>query len=171
MHAEILVLRLVHILGAVFWVGATLFTTFFLLPAMGTAGAAAGPVMAGLQQRRFMVWLPVAAVLTLLSGVRLLAIVSGGFEGSYFHTATGHTFAVSGAIAIVAFVLGFTIVRPAAVAAGRIGAQLATADAEARAALGGELDRVRARAASWGLVVAILLLLAGAGMAIARYLG
>ena len=41
MIAEILVLRLVHVLGGMFWVGSGLFSTFFLLPALAGAGPAA----------------------------------------------------------------------------------------------------------------------------------
>ena len=72
MSTELVVLRLVHILGGIFWLGSGLFTTFFLIPALGRAGpAAAGPVMGALQQRRLFTVLPVVALLTILSGVRL----------------------------------------------------------------------------------------------------
>ncbi len=171
MNGEILVLRLVHILCAVFWVGTTMFTTFFLLPALGSAGPAAGAVMAGLQRRRFMVVLPVTAVLTILSGLRLLDIASSHFQGAYFRSATGMAFATSAALALIAFVIGMSTVRPAAARAGALGARMATATDAERATLAGELDRARRRASSWGLGVVLLLILAAAGMAVARYLG
>src|SRR5688500_5509174 len=70
MNAELIVLRLIHIVGGVFWVGSALFTAFFLMPTLMQAGpSAAGPVMGGLQQRKLMVWLPVVAVLVMLSGL------------------------------------------------------------------------------------------------------
>ena len=37
MMAELIVLRLVHILGGMIWVGTGIFNTFFLLPALGQA--------------------------------------------------------------------------------------------------------------------------------------
>src|SRR5688572_21882948 len=93
MSSEILVLRIVHVLGAIFWLGSGLFTTFFLVPALVRLGpAAAGPVMGALQQGRLFTVLPVVALLTIASGARLLQIVSGGFSSAYFATPTGQTF-------------------------------------------------------------------------------
>ena len=75
MTAELIFLRLVHILGATFWLGSGLFTTFFLVPALGQVGpAGAGPVMGALKQRGLFTVLPVMALLTILSGARLLHI-------------------------------------------------------------------------------------------------
>ena len=52
MIAELLVLRVVRVLGAIFWLGSGLFTTLFLIPAPAQAGPAAAPVMGALQGRR-----------------------------------------------------------------------------------------------------------------------
>ena len=52
MKAELLTLRLIHILGGIFWVGSMVFTTFFLAPVLRSSPAMAGQVMAGLQKRR-----------------------------------------------------------------------------------------------------------------------
>src|SRR6185295_7224796 len=105
MHGELLVLRLIHILGGVFWVGSGLFTTFFLLPAMASAGPAAGQIIANLTKRRYFVVLPTVAILTILSGARLLMIASGGFSRHYFTLISGKTYAVAAIAAIVAFLL------------------------------------------------------------------
>ena len=89
MTAEILVLRLVHILGGIFWVGSGLFTTFFLVPALASSGPSAGPVMTALQRRHLFTALPVSALLTILSGLRLMWIGSAGFAPAYFASASG----------------------------------------------------------------------------------
>ena len=122
MTAEILVLRLVHILGGIFWVGSGLFTTFFLVPALASSGPSAGPVMTALQRRHLFTALPVSALLTILSGLRLMWIGSAGFAPAYFASASGGTLAASGAAAIVAFLLALLVARPAAVRAARLGA-------------------------------------------------
>ena len=109
MSAEILVLRVVHVLGGVFWLGSGLFTSFFLMPAFAGSGPAAGAVMAGLQRRRLFTVLPIVAVLTILSGLRLMWIASRGFSPVYFESGMGLTLAVSGALAIVGGVLIFVI--------------------------------------------------------------
>jgi uncharacterized membrane protein len=38
MHIAIILLRVIHILSAIFWVGTLLFTTFYLFPTFATAG-------------------------------------------------------------------------------------------------------------------------------------
>ena len=171
MTAEILVLRLVHVLGGIFWVGSGLFTTFFLLPALGKAGPAAGPVMGALAQRRVYTVLPIVAVLTLLSGARLLWISSGGLSSAWLGTRMGQTFLWSGVVATVAFLVALLLARPAGVRAGQAAARLATAPEAERGALAAEAERHRRRAAATGLFAMVLLLASAAGMAVARYLG
>ena len=124
MHAEILVLRLIHILSGIAWVGSGIFTSFFLVPALSSSPAVMGQVMAALQRRRMFIILPTVATLTILSGLRLLWIASGGFAPSYFATGTGRTFALSGLAAIVAYVLAFGVARPLAVRMGAIAERL-----------------------------------------------
>jgi uncharacterized membrane protein len=172
MTAELLVLRLVHILGGIFWLGSGLFTTLFLLPALANSGPAAGPVMANLQQRRLFTVLPAVALLTMLSGLRLMWITSGGFSRAYFASPVGHTLAVSGMAAIVAFIVGMLLARPAGVRAGVLGQRLATTtDEAARAALSAEMERMRRRAVIGGTISLALLVLSAAGMSVARYMG
>lgn len=169
MQAELIVLRLIHVVGGVFWVGSVLFTTFFLMPTLMKAGPlAAGPVMAGLQQRKLMVWLPIVAILVILSGLRLMMIVSGG-DSHWFVHRSGHTYAVAGALAIVAFLVGTMVTRPAMVRAGKL-AQSAVSDANTKTAIQEELRRLQRRTYIGTMVVTFLLLASAVGMAIARYL-
>jgi len=171
MTAELIVLRLVHILGGIFWLGSGLFTSLFLVPALARLGpAGAGPVMGALQQRRLFTVLPLVAVATSLSGLRLLHIASNGFTPAYFGTSTGRTFLWSGIAAIVAFLFSLIVVRPAMLRANTLGASMATlADAE-RGTRAAEVERLRRRGASGNVVAILLLVFAGAGMAVARYL-
>lgn len=172
MDAELLILRLVHVLGGLFWVGSGLFTTFYLMPALATAGPAAGQVMAGLQKRRLFTVLPIIALLTILSGLRLMWITSAGFSSAYLNSSTGRTLIVGGAAAIVAFVLSLLVARPAAVRSASLGASLAgMPEGEPRAAVARELAALRRRTTIASHTAVALLLLAAAAMAVARYLG
>lgn len=169
MAAELIVLRLIHVVGGIFWVGTSLFSFFFLMPAMMKAGpTVAGPVMAGLQQRKMMTWLPVVAILVMLSGIRLMMIVSGG-NADWFQHRVGHAYSVSGALAILAFIIGFTVNRPAMVKAGKLG-QAAASDASSRAALQEEIRKLQRRSYVGTMIVTWMLILSAAGMAVARYL-
>ena len=144
----------------------------FLAPTLAPLGPAAGQVMAGLAKRRLMTILPIAAILTLLPGLRLMWIASAGFSSAYFATPVGQTYSAAGGLAIVAFVVGMAVSRPAAMRAGAIGAQMASApDDAARSRLAAEMEGARRRGTIGGMIVLILLTLASAGMATARYLG
>src|SRR5512132_1308460 len=170
MHAEILVLRLIHVLSGILWLGSGIFTSFFLVPALTSSPAAMGAVMTGLQRRRLFLILPTVAILTILSGLRLLWITSAGFAPGYFATGTGITFAISAVAAIIAFLLSVVVSRPSAVRAGAIAASLAESPATVeRERLTAELDRLRRRGAVATALGVGLGIVAASGMAIARY--
>ncbi|HST07996.1 MAG TPA: hypothetical protein VLJ83_07470, partial [Gemmatimonadaceae bacterium] len=96
MYAELLTLRLIHILSAIIWLGGGILTTFFLIPAISGSPTAMAELMAGLKRRRFFIFQPMFATLTILSGLRLLWIDSAGFAGSYFDSFTGKAFSWGG---------------------------------------------------------------------------
>ena len=169
MHAELLVLRLIHVLGGVFWVGSGMFTAFFLMPALKESGPAAAQVLAGLQRRRMMVILPVNAIVTMLAGIRLMQITSGGFARDYFTTPMGKTYAVSAILAIVSLLLGLVVARPGALRLTRLTQMSASGEMD-RAKLKAEMEAVQRRMAVVTMVALTLLLLSAAGMAVARYM-
>jgi uncharacterized membrane protein len=170
MLAELLVLRLIHVLGGIFWVGSGLFTSFFLVPALAASGPSAGQVMGELQRRRLFTILPAVALLTILSGARLMWITSAGLSDAYLASTMGRTFVGSALAALLAFAVGMLVVRPSGARAAGIGASLAAAPEHERAARVAEMNALRRRSAVWGAVALSLLLVAAAGMAIARYL-
>jgi len=170
MYAELLVLRLVHILSAITWLGSAIFTGIFLIPALSGSPAVMGEVLAGLERRKYFVVFPVVATLTILSGLRLLYLTSAGFSSGYFATGTGRTFAISAGAALIAFILSLGVARPAAVRAGAIAGLLATKpDFPEREQLLRELDCVRRRGALATSLAVGFGIVAASGMAVARY--
>ena len=171
MKAELLTLRVIHILGGIFWVGSMLYTTFFLAPAIRSSPAVAGEVMAGLQKRRLFTILPIIALLTIASGIRLLWIASAGFDDSYLSTSTGRAFSRGAIAAILAFLLSVLVSRPGFVRIGTLSASLAAATDEAtRQRLTVEMQRIGKRVATANVMVAVLLISTAVLMATARYL-
>jgi uncharacterized membrane protein len=168
-QAELLVLRLVHILGGILWVGSGMYSYFFLIPAISQAGPAGGQVMANLQKRRLFTVLPIVAVLTILSGIRLMMIVSGGSMSAYVGTTAGRTYAISGVFAIASFIVGVVISRPGAVRLAKL-SQSAVSDKNSRELIQSEIKALQTRVAMSGQIAVGLLVLSAAGMAIARYL-
>lgn len=170
MQGELFALRVIHVLGGTFWAGALVFLSFFLLPALRDAGPAAGAVMAGLEKRNIFTWLPVAAVLTILTGLRLLMIASGGFGSAFFGTTQGQAYLLAAVASIVALALGLTVSRPSALAAGRVVAQMESAAPDARAAMAVQAAALRLKSAKAVRVIALLVLLSALVMSVSRYI-
>ena len=82
----------------------------------------------------------------------------------------GRTYAWSGVAAIVGFLIGVIIGRPAAMRTAKVAAAMATASQEERASLAATLERHRRTASIASSVSIALVVLAAAGMAVARYL-
>jgi uncharacterized membrane protein len=170
MRAELLVLRLVHIIAGIMWVGSGVFVAFFLIPALAANRQIMPQVMEGLQRRRVFIIIPTAGLLAIVSGVRLLWIDSAGFADSYMQTGPGRTFSIGGIAAIIALLLQVFVSRPAGVRLGAIAAQLAASPpANERERLSAEADRLRRRNAMATLAAVLFGLLAASAMAIARY--
>lgn len=170
MLVEMLVLRVLHVLGAVVWAGAGIFVAVFLMPAMGMAGPAGAPVMGALVKRRLFVIIPTVAVVTMLAGLRMLWITSGGYSAAYFATPSGATYAVGAACAIAAFTVFMTINHPAIGRMGQLQQQMAQTPEADRGPLMAQLNAVRGRAGKGTRASALLLTVAAICMAVARYL-
>lgn len=169
MQIELLILRIVHVVGGIIWVGSGVLMGLFLAPALATMGPAAGQVMGALQKRKMMTFLPIVAILTILSGARLMMIVSRGSGGAYFATNSGKAFMGAALAGVLAFLIGIVFNRPLAVRMGQIAQEMAS-NADNKDRLAAESKKLQQRAATWGFVVLALLLLAACGMAVARYL-
>lgn len=168
MQVELLILRFIHVVGGIIWVGSAVMSFFFLMPSIAQAGAAGGQVMANLQKRRLFTILPIVAMLTLLSGLRLMQVVSGGFSAAYFRTGPGRVFGMAGGLAILAFVIGVAISHPTQIKLTRL-RQAAASDDTTRAQMHAEMKALQRRADITGSIVTWMLALAAIGMAVARY--
>ncbi|MEE8062460.1 MAG: hypothetical protein V3T16_11555 [Gemmatimonadales bacterium] len=165
----LLVMRVLHILLGVFWAGTLIFNAIYLQPSLRDAGPDAAKVAAGLMRRRFLDVMPLAAAVTILSGLWLYWLVSGGFQVAYMRSATGMTIGLGAVAAIVAFTIGVAIMRPAMLRAAALSQAAAQAAAPERDAQLTEAQALRARAGVAGKYVAALLVVAVVAMAIARY--
>jgi hypothetical protein len=163
------ILRFVHVVFGIFWVGSVLFVTFVLMPTLKGAGPAGIAVMKDLGKRMSMIMI-VAAVLTLGAGIWLMMILSGGAPGVWMQSTTGRTFIIGGALAILAFLIGISINAPAGSRMSAIGAAIAKRGGPPTPEEAAQLQRLQSRLGTFGVVVALLLLGAAAAMAVARYL-
>src|SRR5262249_52994800 len=164
-----LVLRFLHIMSGVFWVGGSLFAARFLMPSLKAAGPAAGPVLAELGKRRMPVAMMGASLVNVASGIWMMMLASGGAPGVWMRSPMGRTLGIGGGLAILAVILGMAVPTPT-------NAKMVGISAAARQRGGpptpqeaAELERLQARSALTAMIVSVLLILATTAMAVARY--
>lgn len=169
MDVMMIVVRLIHILGGIFWVGAMIFVMRFLMPAMVEAGPDGGKVMAGIMRRGYTQAMLAVSILVILSGIYLYWRVSAGFNHTYLESRPGHTYAFGGIFAIIAFTIGISITRPSMTKAMELTQSAMGASGAEREAMLAQAQALRARGAKAGIVVMWLLILTAITMAIGRY--
>lgn len=156
-------LRAIHIVGGVLWVGGVVFVTLFLLPATQALGPAAQPMMQFIMGRRKLsIYLMVLGLITTLAGALLMARNVSGSNGVWARSAMGIGMSIGAASAILALIVGLTVNMPAAKRLGPPKPGAAPITDEQRAALMG-------RIALGSRIVFVLLVIAALLMATARY--
>jgi uncharacterized membrane protein len=166
----VIVLRLFHIVGGVFWVGSVAVMAWFLLPAQNAAGREGSELVRKvLVDRKMGMFTGLSMAFTLISGIWLMARYASASGGAWMRTPAGTGFGIGASVALLAVVVGIGMgarnglrqerLRKAMEASGPTPAQ----EAEMRA-----LQRITTRTAQ---ATSVLLLLAAAVMATARYWG
>ena len=164
-----IVLRFAHVFCGALWVGMMTFQVFFLTPALTEMGPDAGKVMAGMMKRRLPVIMPIIALIAIVSGFWLFQRMSGGSMAALMATPMGQGFAWGGAIALLAFLIGIVVMRPAMMKSMKLMAEITSAPPPQRSGMQAEVQKLRARATVLGNVVTVMLLLTLGLMAVARY--
>ena len=168
----VVLLRLLHIISGVFWVGSVLFFARFLLPTATALGPAAGPVMDHLARvKKVPQALIAAGFLSILSGLALYWKDSAGFQSDWMRSATGMTFGTGGVLALIAILIGITVNRPTADRLGELMAAIQSGGGPPSPEQTASMHALQARLRTALRIVAVILLLATAAMALARYVG
>ena len=164
-----LILRFLHIISGVFWVGASFFTARFLMPSLKAAGPAAGPVLAELGKRRIPASMLGAALVNVASGIWLIMLVSGGAPNAWMRSPMGRTIGIGAGFAILAVILGLAVGMPANAGMVRISTTVRQRGGPPTAEEAAQLERFQTRSALAAMGASALLFLATAAMAVARY--
>jgi len=167
MNTVVLVLRLLHILGGVIWVGGALAVNFFIGPALGATGEA-GKQFAGhlMGKTRFTAVMTGAALTSVTAGFILYGIDSNWFTSAWQSSGTGIGFGIGAFFALIGLVTGIMNGNNNR-AMGRLGAQIQGKPTSEQAA---QLGAIRKQQA-WVIPVnTYSLLLTVLFMATARYI-
>jgi len=167
-------MRLIHILAGIFWVGATLFLAGFLVPAIQAVGPSARAVMSQLmQQRRLQLWINVAMTLTILAGFVLFAMDSRAAGGGFGRSRMGITLSIGALLAIAAAGVGGAVGKRTGQKLGELAQRMDEAQrtgAAPPADLVAQAAPLQAKLAGALKIMSWLLVLSAATMAVARYL-
>jgi len=166
-----ILLRLFHILGGVFWVGSVAALAWFIHPSQAVLGEASGKFMQELMlKQKLSNWIGGAMMLTVLSGlvmyIRLSMVSNGGFASSR----TGMVLGLGAVAAIVAAGIGGGVAGRAARSMAKLGEEIRAGGAPPTDSQRAEFARLQSRQ-GWALRTATsLLVVTVAAMAIARYM-
>ena len=104
----VIVLRIVHVLTGVFWVGGTFLVAFFIIPTVKSTGPIGGQFAGALMGKaRLAPWLTVGGILSVVSGLLLYWDLYANAPWSTFGPHT--LFGIGGVLAVIAFIAGAAI--------------------------------------------------------------
>lgn len=169
MNALILLLRLLHIISGVFWVGSVLTGVFFIEPTAQALDREGERFFAHLViRRRLALILAVAAFTAIGAGAVMYWIDSSGLQLSWITTHTGLAFTAGGIAALSALAIAAIFLKPEV---DRLAAlekhQLDAASAREPVRVDEAYER---RLRRWSLIQVTLLIIAISAMATARYI-
>lgn len=166
-----ILLRLVHIISGVFWGGAVMSVAWFIFPAQRSIGPAGMQFMRELMMtRKFRSYVIGAAVLTILSGLTIYIRLSMVTHGEWARSRMGMVLGIGAVAAIIAAGIGTGVTGRIGKKMMALGGQIQTSGGPATDAQKAEMDALQGRMQGAFRIVAVLLLIAIATMASARYL-
>jgi uncharacterized membrane protein len=164
-----LILRILHIGLGVFWAGSVFSFALFITKAVKASGPEGGKFMQQLGKTGYPIAVMVAAIISILAGVLLIAKLSSGFHATWFTTPYAMVLTTGGVLAIIAFIIGFTVNRPAAARINALGSEIAKAGGPPTAEQLQQLASLRKKLFIGTNVIALLLGLVVLAMSIFRY--
>ncbi len=160
-------LRLIHILGGMYWFGAAMAMYFFVTPSVAATGDAGQQFMKYLGGKSgFSNSILRAAIASALAGAWLYWIDSNGFQSDWMNSSSGTGFGIGGFFGAIALILGIIANRSIA-ATGKLGMQIQGQPTPDQLA---QLQKLQKRTATAMKYTTYLLILSAFFMALARFL-
>lgn len=167
MNTLVLILRLLHIIGGVVWVGGALAMNFFVAPTMRATGDA-GKQFAGhlMGKTRFTALMTYAGITTIIAGFWLYGIDSNWFTSEWQSSGPGIGFGIGALFALIGMGTGIMNGNNNK-SMGQLGAQIQGKPTPEQTAKLGAIQKQQAWVVpvnTYSLILAVIL------MAVARYL-
>jgi ribose/xylose/arabinose/galactoside ABC-type transport system permease subunit len=165
-----IIFRFIHVVSAILWVGFAFAVFVFVEPTVAAFGPEGGRFMGYMVEKR-----KVPQVITSLSGLTVLGGVvlylkaSSGLDGDWIASGPGIGFTIGAIAGIVAFVMGLVAIKPTVDRMSALGAEIQSAGGPPRPEQAATMDRLTERFKALGKADLVLILIAAATMATARY--
>lgn len=168
---ELVLLRLIHIFTGAFWAGATIYVAMFVLPAVNALGPDGGKFMAQLMKtKKLPVFMNVMSFLNILTGFRLLMIMTSNFKNTeWFSTHYGMCISIGMVAALGAFTIGLMVSRPTANKINALGAAIGAAGGPPSQEQAAQMGALRAKMGRSLVIMAWHLAAALIFMSLAKY--
>jgi uncharacterized membrane protein len=159
-------LRIIHIVAGVFWVGGSLVMTFFVGPTIGATGEAGQKFVGHLMNNlKFSNRMSAAAGSTVLAGLLLYGLDARA-GAAWLQSSFAMGLGIGAAFAIIGFALGIMVGRTTKAMA-QLGAQMQGKPSPDQLT---QMQAIQKRQATFSMSSTIALVLATVFMAVARYL-
>jgi len=110
MHYLTIVLRLIHVGAGAFWFGSAILLGFYISPTVAATGEVGQKFMGALVKNAGITRIiSAAAGLTVLAGLGLYWIDSGGFSSAWTRSGPGVVFGIGGFFGLIGFIFGMQI--------------------------------------------------------------
>jgi hypothetical protein len=129
------------------------------MPAMKEVGPEAGKVMAALERRGFLAFIPTVVSVSILSGVWLYWRYTGGFSPEISRSHAGMAFGAGGALGILAAIIGIGVVSRSLAKATALTKQAMALPEAQRASVMAPVAGLRQGAMTGARIVAVLLII------------
>ena len=167
-----IVLRIIHILSGVLWVGGATLFFLYIEPTINKLGPDAERFVDEVVNRRKLpIYFVTLSTFSVLGGAVLYWRDSSGLDFTWITSATGLAFTVGGIVALAAWLGGNLLIPKTLGQLMAVGAQMKASDGPPGPELVGRLHAVQEKLHTIGMVDTVLLGVAVVAMASARYLG
>ena len=165
-----LTMRAAHVLLAASWIGATVFTSFMLMPVIESSGPAGGQLMQSLERKGMTAFFAALGGTTVLTGIYLFWRFTGGFDPEVSKTHAGLAFGIGGLFGLVAVIIGGSVIGRSSRKLLALMDQLPKASDAQKGPLLQEAAVLRGRMKSFGAIVLVCQILALLLMAVGHYI-
>jgi uncharacterized membrane protein len=171
MEPYVITFRILHIMSALAWYGASFLFNFFIEPTAKALGPDGGKFMEHLsKERKVSAIITTIAAITLVSGGFLYWRDSGGFDPDWITSDVGLGFTVGSVAAILAFVAGAIFIGPNVKRMGALGAEIEASGGPPTPDQMQRMEKIQHTLGVVGKWDFAVLTIAALSMAVARYL-